>query len=478
MTRHVAIYARISQDKRGRREGVDAQERWGRDYAADAWPGLPVEVFADNDLSAADPDVHRPEFERLRDWITRGQVAHLWSVEQYRVVRQEVEWFTFAAELDAAGISELHTNRDGVVAVRDEIAGIKAVLGAAEVRKLKQRVNDRLAENAAQGLPPGGGPRFGYRRALDDDGNKTFQIVPEQAAIIRECAERVLDGWGMNSIVTDLTRRGVRGPQGGALTVTSVRSWLQSPTVAGHRVHQGRIVGAGNWEPILDESTWQACRARLAQPRRVRHTNGNSSTITGRFYGGTGSARRYWITGGLSVCAVCQAPLRATRRTLRGTSIPYLVCDQSHVGIRLDQAQDHVLAVLFAELDKPEFLDQLAVDEQQQHRDELTTQLTNVEDRRAQLAETWATGHLSVSEWHTARRALADHEQTLRAELANLPVPTMTRDITAARDAWPSMTLEEQREFVRMFLERVTIHRSGGAKRFDPNRVEITWRYT
>ena len=45
MTRHVALYSRISKDKNGRAEGVGAQEKWGRDYAASAWPGEPVTVY-------------------------------------------------------------------------------------------------------------------------------------------------------------------------------------------------------------------------------------------------------------------------------------------------------------------------------------------------------------------------------------------------------------------------------------------------
>src|SRR6266699_1315266 len=42
MTRHTAVYTRISKDRNGRAEGVAAQEKWGRDYAAGAWPDVPV----------------------------------------------------------------------------------------------------------------------------------------------------------------------------------------------------------------------------------------------------------------------------------------------------------------------------------------------------------------------------------------------------------------------------------------------------
>ena len=186
----MALYCRISEDKQGRREGVAAQERWGRDYAGSAWPGMPIRVFADNDISAANGD-KRPGYDRLREAISQGEVAHVWAVEQSRLERREVEWFQLAALLDAAGITELHTNRDGIVRVRDEVVGIKAVLNADEVRKLKRRVNDRLDAIAAEGRPAGS-VVFGYRHGRDETGGKTLVQIPEQAEAIRGAAERVL----------------------------------------------------------------------------------------------------------------------------------------------------------------------------------------------------------------------------------------------------------------------------------------------
>ncbi len=44
-----------------------------------------------------------------------GQVTHLWAVEQSRITRRELQWFELAADLDAAGITEVHTDRDGIV---------------------------------------------------------------------------------------------------------------------------------------------------------------------------------------------------------------------------------------------------------------------------------------------------------------------------------------------------------------------------
>lgn len=506
MTKHVALYCRLSPRPDGSYEGVDAQERWGRSYAAATWSGVPVEVFADAGISAANGD-HRPEFERLRMWVAEGRIAHVWAVEQTRLERREVEWFQLAAELDAAGINEVHTNRDGIVRVRDEVAGIKAVLAAAEVRKLKKRVNDRLAENAAQGRPSGAKP-FGYAHGVDGSGNKTYVIVPEQADAIRWAADKVLAGWSLANVAAELRARGLHGAHrvkvkddGGnvvtdaagnpvtrpsTLTAGSVRSMITKPTIAGFRVHKGEIVGRGNWPAILDEQTWQACRAKLSAPRVVRRKDGFTYPVT-EAHTGNPAGRKYALTGGLARCGVCNAPMVGSLKKLKnGIKKPYLLCHPNRggkgcAGILLETTEQNVADRLFAELDKPEFLDALTSDDHAQRRDELTTALQAIEGeggQRAELAKLWAARELTLAEWTAARKELAAEEQRLRAELAAVPPPAMQLDIAAAREAWDDgMTLDEKREFLRMFIARVTIVRAKpGTKGFDENRVQIEWQ--
>ena len=164
-TKYTFVYTRISADQQGRAEGVQAQERWGREYAAGTWPGVPVRVFTDNDLSAAKDDVVRPAFEEMREAIRRGECAHLWSVEQSRLARIEYVWFSLVADLIKADVGDLHTKRDGIIRLDDVVGGIKAVLSADEVRKLRKRLLDKKAELARQGRP-GGVASFGYRQRI------------------------------------------------------------------------------------------------------------------------------------------------------------------------------------------------------------------------------------------------------------------------------------------------------------------------
>ncbi len=440
-----------------------------------------MEVFADAGISAARDD-RRPEFDRLREWISAGRIAYLWAVEQTRLERKEIGWFELAAELDAAGITELHTDRDGVVRVRDEVAGIKAVLAAGEVRKLRGRVLDSLAEKARNGEPAGARP-YGYLRDTKDGANpttgksvkiKTYVVVPEQAEVIREAAERVLAGWSLGAIAADLAGRGLTAPHGGKMIGEAVRRMLVAPAVAGKRRHRERIY-PGNWPAILDEDTWQAVRARLAVPRTMRRSDGGTFVISERHKHRERTVRRYLLTGGLSVCGVCGAPLVGSLKQARlrkgehpdqrRPSIPYLLCHGNKggrgcIGVQIGPVETYVADRLFTELDRPEFLAAVAADDHATRRDELTRALSALDARRGELAGLWAAGDMKTTEWQAARAEFDVQENKLRAELAGLPAPpARLAGIEGARAAWPAMTLDEQRELLWMFVEWVIINR-------------------
>jgi site-specific DNA recombinase len=482
MTKHTAIYARLSPRPDGSYEGVDVQERQGRKYAAQHWPGVPVVVYADPGISAANGD-HRPRYEALRAAVAAGHVAHVWVVEQSRLERREVQWFELAAELDAAGITEVHTDRDGIVRVRDEVAGIKAVLAASEVRKLKARVNAKLSDNAGQGQPPGVRP-FGYAHATVN-GVKTYRQVPEQAAAIRDAAAMVLRGWSLAHVAAELRARGVRGAHGAEVSWQTVRRWLISPTIAGQRVHRGVIVGPGNWAPILDAATWQACRRKLAGQRMVQRHDGNGEhavSSTRR----TTTARRYLLTGGVARCGICGAELTASETTRRGKRFALYECrptkgGRNCVAIKGEALESYVRDELLAQLDTPEFLAMIADgDPYEDERQRLAAALSELESRRGELARMWAQpGVMTTAEWHSARDGLAEQGQRLHVELAELP-PAIgpAIDIATVRATWnTSMTLGERREIVSLFVERVTIGRATlGRRGFDAGRVTITWR--
>jgi site-specific DNA recombinase len=456
----VALYVRLSPRPDGSYEGVDRQEAWGRAYAARVWPGQPVEVFADAGISAANGD-HRAGYEALRDAIAAGDVTQLWTVEQSRLERTELGWFGLAAELDAAGIREVHTDRDGIVRVGDDAAGIKAVLAAGEVRRLRRRVNDTLESLAAQGRPHGG-HHVAYRHTVDEHGDAALEPIPEIADHVRWAADRVLAGWTLSAVAREMEARGVPTVKGGPWSNKSVKGMLVSPMVAGYRTHKGEVVRRGNWEPVLDEVTWRAVCARLDRTKA--------------------KARRYLLSG-VAVCGRCDAGLTGRlRQAPNGKSKPFYYCALStggcgRLGILAQPLEDHVTAELLDALDDPRIWAGLAADEHQAHRAQLAAELEAIEQQHIDLAKRWARGDLPAAAWDAARTDLEARTKSGTAELAAIPAPVAVPDLAILRTSWDGMTLEEQRELIGLFIDRVVITpATPGAQHFDPARATIGWR--
>jgi site-specific DNA recombinase len=83
---------------------------------------------------------------------------------------------------------------------------------------------------------------------------------------------------------------------------------MLSPRLAGLRAHHGKIVGKGQWPAILDETTYEAMRAVLEDPKRrpAGQRMGRVPTTLGT---------------GLYLCGVCGQPTMRKAKTSRGLTI-------------------------------------------------------------------------------------------------------------------------------------------------------------
>lgn len=481
MEEYVAIITRVSPKPNGKGlESCDDQLSWGTTYAARVWPGLPIREYRDERLSGADQD--RPGLNGFRADLKTQAPKGVWAVEQSRLCRDEQLWFTIQAEMMKAGLGELHTDRDGLLVLGDLPAGVKALVYAAERRTMLRRQSDTLAAIAARGEPPGSRP-FGYRHAKVN-GVRTYVIVPEQADAIRYAADRFLDGVPLETIAEELSGR-MRGAHGGVITGNRVGRMLTNPTVAGKRVHKGRVLGDGNWPAILDEETYQAVKDRFASAREVTQKNGSTYVVRKL---GTRTRRKYELSGGLAICGECGAPLVGSVKQLRNAhtvrSVPYYLCmprlgGKGCVGISAEPTEAVVAERLFDELDKPEFRKALAVDSGREERERIGKALASLERRRDEAADRYADEIDDARAYDRTKARLDDRERKLRAELAALPKPVADVDLSdlgraALRAAWPLMELGERRELLETFVGKVVVNRAtrrGGV--FDPGRIVV-----
>lgn len=322
---------------------------------------------------------------------------------------------------------------------------------------------------------PNGGRTYGYEPAIGADGRRTRKIIPAEAAVIRQAAERLLVGETLTAIARELDADGA--PQcraGKGWSATHIRSIVTNPTVAGMRPDpDGRLITA-IWDPILDLTTWRRVNASLAAPAILLRRDGTLYRTERR----RRQSRQHLLTGGLAVCGVCGAPLRTNLQTRpSGEKFAVYECDprwgQVCVGIVAHRLEPVVTEAVFALSESPAALELLAGPDDPQSIEALD-ELETIETELSRLASEWASGRLHRGEWEVARRGLSERADQRRDQLARATVPVMC-DPANLRAEWDDLTIAGKRAVLFALIDRIEVHRAARTP-IDLDRVRIVWR--
>lgn len=448
-----AVYVRISEDALGLGLGVARQERDCRELAAGL--GWTVEdVYSDNSVSASSGKA-RPAYTRMLADLASGKVDALvcWDVD--RLTRRPVELEHVIDLADRHGISLASVGGEIDLATPQGrlTARIKASVARHEVEQSSRRLKRKVLERAEAGKPHGR-VAYGWRRVEGRD-----VVDPEQAAVFRELVERLLCGESLRSLVADLNRRGFPGPRGAAWERTQTRQILRRERNVGLRRHQGKVIGAGDWEPLIDKATQDRVSALLSDPAR------RTSRV--------GTTNRHLLSG-LALCGLCDTPLRVLAG--HGTHPPGYGCPSCFRVRRKQEPVDALVSELVvARLSEPDALtafvppnDQPLIEEANGVRarlDLLADQYANDEIDRVQLAR--------ISS--RLRQRLSDVEGQLRQhatpDLADLAVSNIAQ-------RWNNVPMGRKRAVINLLVEVRVLplpkgHRGGP---FDPAYVHVEWR--
>jgi site-specific DNA recombinase len=363
--RAAAIYARISSDPEGRKAGVDRQVQDCHGLAERL--GFTVEVqhvYVDNDISASDPEVERPQWNAMLAAAHGGEFEAILAYSQSRLTRAGQTGLLPLEALAASSGLEVHTVGSGRMhldtADGQLSAGIMALFDRAEAKRTSERVRRAAKQRAQEGKIHGSIPVYGYEYVRDAAGRvQTMAINEAESAIVREAADRFLAGETLYGIVTDFDRRGLRTrpkapskrnpaglPNGGKWQSRTINRILTTPTVAGFREHDGELF-SGDWEPILDEATW----------RRIVELFGERAQTPSNFQ--TGSARKYALSG-LVNCGTCGHTMVSMTPHKRATS-PGFTCNGQktggcgHMKISMGLLEPYVVGRIKAYLSGPAF---------------------------------------------------------------------------------------------------------------------------
>lgn len=450
-----AIYCRISQDRTGEELGVDRQEVDCRALVAmQGW--TLYDVYVDNDMSAS-TGKRRPGYERMLADVEAGHVQAVvaWATERlYRKVK-DLEPFIEILEKHGTLVRTVKAGEiDLSTAYGRMIARILASVTQGEGEVKSERWRRSITQRREQGRMPGAGTRmYGWER----DGT----VIPEEAAVTRRVAESVLAGESMSSIARSLAADDIKTSLGSPWQNTSLRAYLLNPRLAGHSTLNGDIVGKGEWEPILDEQTWETVRAMIES--RTRGPKGP----------------RVSLLLGILRCGECGTPMQSATRTdptkgkVRMYRCPrrlprYTGCGKiSGDALPIEEAVEAIAKAVLAD---PEVVKRTKELQATTGASEILSEIAALEARLLELDAELSQPGVPVS---AITRAIGKTKDRL-AECQRSLAAAQPVAIPSRGGAWPS-DLQRRRRLIEVALDGrpVLLNRAGPARGFDSKRVVL-----
>ena len=307
-------------------------------------------------------------------------------------------------------------------------------------------------------------------------------IIEAEATIIRDVAQRVLDGDSLRSLVADLRQREILTSGRRPFSQQTLSRLLRNPRLAGLRTHKGEVVGPGTWPAILDRDTHDRLLALLTDPDRQQPNATNQ--------------RKYLLTG-LLRCANdltdedggtphrCDKPLytQPSNSGKRGyvcrSGSPSYGCGRIRIGA--EALEEEIAARALARLSTPNLRARLEVGAGSELAPEQVAARLAVLDGRLEEAGTqFARGGFSLvtlkaieEEVRRERQAMLDAQaQTERLRSVPLASPE------GLAMWWADASVDQRREMLHLVLDHINVKPATrlGFIRFDEQRIEIVWR--
>lgn len=460
-----ALYTRISRDPTNQGLGVDRQYEDGQLTAArHGWQV--VGEYRDNDRSASNGKP-RPEFEKMIRDFQAGQfeAVIVWNADRLTRDVIEGEKIIELAERRGLRLASVAGETDLATADGRTMFRIKVAMSKAETERSSERIKRQRDQAAREGRPHGM-VAYGYRRedVKDDKGRVLYarDVIDEaEADVIREVARRLLAGESLRSVTRAMNDQGSTSPRGIPWSSTTLRQVMLRDRNAGLRRHRGKVVGRGDWEPILDEGTHDRVKASLTDPART----------TGA--GNKGATRKHLLSG-LLRCGRCDGGMRVIPGGVhdgKKFAAKYQCKECFRVARRKDLVEDVVTAVVIERLAQPDAITALATG-----RPERAAELRNMIDAaNARLdiaADGFADGTLSAEQLRRIGAKLRPQIDEWRVEMASCAPHDGILDVAGpeAADRWHAAPLDVQRTIIDLLMT-VTVLPVGPGRRFDPDDV-------
>ena len=488
-----AIYARVSSTAQDTELSLGAQRHALREYAQQHGY-LVVREFVDEAESGRSAD--RPAFKEMISLAKLKspsfRVILVWKLNRF--ARSRMDSITYKALLRSKGIDLLSINEpvddsptgrllEGVIESIDEF--YSANLG--------QDIRRGMRENASRGYFNGSRPPIGFRKiAVEDGGRVRHRLEPEPdgspvAGLIRRMFGMAAGGNGCKSIAKTLNDEGTRTSTGQLWGATTVHKVLTNEAYKGTLVWGGRAghPAAGSGVPAVRvEQAWSA----IVEPETFELVQRQMAGRSPRIVHPRTVASRYLLTG---IC-FCSCGRAMTGQSAKSGRHLYYGCSRAYkqgkagCGSRrlpkdklerlvLSRVRERVLtkanmATLVA------MVNEETVAATQESRGRITAvdlEIRDVEVRLARLYEVLETKKVELDDLAPRIRQLRLQLDALRKSRMQLAEDSVLEDVlpvdalavqACAEDPvhlLQEAELTERKTFLRSFVQRVEVGRSG-----------------
>lgn len=329
----VAAYARVSSDKDAAFHSLEAQTEYYQNYIAAHPDWELVAIYSDNGISGT--TIHRPEFQRMLQDCREGKIDLIVTKSVTRFARNTVILLETIRELKKLGV-DCYFEKEDMHSISPDgelLLTLLAMYAEEEARSASENQKWRIQKLYDQGKPAGG-HTFGYRLM-----GERFEVVPEEAEIVKEIFRLYLSGMGYSKIARTLIEQHIPAYFGGTWSVASVRNILLNEKYAGDLLLQKtfsedfrtkkkrkntgelrKVYVKNSHEAIIDRQTFEAVQQeitrRSARQREIMaHRNPNHDNSQKLF-------------SGLIVCGCCGAVYVRKYTNIKNSDRPIWICGQ------------------------------------------------------------------------------------------------------------------------------------------------------
>lgn len=308
---NAVIYARFSSSAQ-REASIEQQINVCMSFAESSGYNV-VSTYSDRALTGRTD--RRPQFLQMIKDARKGRFCAVIVYSLDRFSRDKYDSARYKHELRACGVrvvsaTEPITDNPSGVLIESVFEGLAQYYSA----ELSQKIRRGYEDNAKKCMVAGSVP-YGFRRSASG----YYEILPEEADIVREIFRRVASGESYADVCRDLNDRGIRTRHGSTWNRSSFNTILHNRRYIGTYISKYHVQEDAIPQ-IVEKELFYKVQSTSREKRGPRRTPNGYYSLTGKLF-----------------CGLCGDVMTGTSGTSKSGKLCFYYTCHSHRAHRCDQ---------------------------------------------------------------------------------------------------------------------------------------------